>query len=159
LPSFFMSELNLHAPELAKHFPESGSAGKPEIKKINSVALVANWQYMEDAYRKVPALSVDIALAERTRKACAIQASFIWHDIGSWEDFAALFDKKETDKDLLKVHTSNCFVYSDIPAVLCGVRDIIAVVKNGKLLITKKGSSTLLKDKTVRDFIARLDKK
>ncbi len=159
LPSFFMNELHLHAPEVAKHFPESGFADEPEIKKINSVALVANWQYMEDAYRKVPALSVDIAVAERTRKACAIQASFIWHDIGSWEDFAALFDKKETDKDLLKVHTSNCFVYSDIPAVLCGVRDIIVVVKNGNLLILKKDADNLLKEKSVHNFIERLDKR
>mgnify|MGYP000535113284 CR=1 FL=1 len=95
---------------------------------------------MENAYKDVSAISIDIAVAEHTKKACVILASFTWHDIGSWGNFAALFAPCTTDKEALQVQTSNCFIYSDIPAVLCGVKDIIVVVKNGKLLILKKNT-------------------
>lgn len=57
------------------------------------------------------------------------------------------------------MQTSNCFIYSDIPAVLCGVKDIIVVVKNGKLLILKKNTDALLEEETVKTFIERLEKK
>ncbi|WP_442726945.1 mannose-1-phosphate guanylyltransferase [Treponema sp.] len=165
LPSFFMNELNLYAPEVAKHFPECDFSKDepysktdfitaPLVNRIGRIKTIDNWTYMENAYQSVPTIAVDVALAERTDKAYAVQASFDWRDVGTWENFADLFAENENTAE---VQSSGCFVYSDIPAVLCGVEDIIAVVKNGKLLITKKGSSSLLKDKTVRDFIECLD--
>ncbi|MGI5172123.1 mannose-1-phosphate guanylyltransferase [Treponema sp. OMZ 840] len=175
LPSVFMNELNLHVPEIAKHFPECDFL-QPDIRETDGIKTVQSWPYMEDAYKDVPAIAADIAIAERTDKACAVNASFDWRDIGTWESFAELFDElkysasvtdgstktahsaDDTKKaNFIEADSSGCFVYSDIPAVLCGVKDIIAVVKNGKLFIAKKGSSSLLKDKTVRGFIEGLD--
>ncbi|WP_428768120.1 sugar phosphate nucleotidyltransferase [Treponema sp. HNW] len=168
LPSIFMNELKLHAPDIASHFPEcdfskDGTYSQnvcmteaPSVNKIGSIKAIENWIYMENAYQSVPSLAVDVAVAERTDKAYAVRASFEWRDVGTWENFADLFSE---NANTAETETSGCFVYSDIPAVLCGVRDIIVVVKNGKLFITKKGSSTLLKDPSVRDFIAHLDLK
>lgn len=159
LPSILITELQLHTPEIVMHFPEYELADQPKIKKVSGVAIITNWQYMENAYKDVSAISIDIAVAEHTKKACVILASFTWHDIGSWGNFAALFAPCTTDKEALQVQTSNCFIYSDIPAVLCGVKDIIVVVKNGKLLILKKNTDALLEEETVKTFIERLEKK
>jgi len=103
------------------HFPEYELSNEPKIKKVNGVAVITSWQYMENAYKDISAISIDIAVAEHTKKACAVLASFTWHDIGSWENFAALFDTGTADEKSLQVQTSNCFIYSDIPTVLCGV--------------------------------------
>ena len=168
LPSVFMQELKLHAPDVALHFSGDISYDKMNIVNIQGIRALKDWAYMENAYRNVPALPVDVAIAERTTNAYALKTSFNWIDVGTWESFADLFQgdienniTKGVVSDQLSVvgvEASNCFVYSDIPAVLCGVKDIIAVVKNGKLLIVKKGFSSMLKDNTVRNFIVQLEK-
>lgn len=171
LPSVFIQELKLHAPDIEQHFPENISCEKMEVVKIKGIKTLKTWLYMENAYKNVPSLPVDVAIAERTKNAYAVKTSFDWTDVGTWENFADLFRLEiENEDDVIdgsevnwipvaEAKTSNCFVYSDIPAVLCDVEDLIVVVKNGKLLIVKKGSSSMLKNDLIHNFVLELDKR
>lgn len=171
LPSVFIQELKLHAPDIEQHFPENISCEKMEVVKIKGVKTLKTWPYMENSYKNVPSLPVDVAIAERTKNAYAVKTSFDWTDVGTWENFADLFRLEIENKDdvidgievnrvpVAEEKTSNCFVYSDIPAVLCDVEDLIVVVKNGKLLIVKKGSSSMLKNDLIHNFVLELDKR
>ena len=51
----------------------------------------------------------------------------------------------ENDK-VGSVQSKNNFVYSDIPVALCGVEDLVVVIKDGKALVMKKGASSLMRE-------------
>ena len=42
--------------------------------------------------------------------------------------------------------SSNTYVNSDIPVAICGVDDIIVVIRDGKALISKKGETNSVKE-------------
>ena len=99
---------------------------------------------MVESYKTVKAIAVDNAIAERTQKAAAVKASFTWDDVGCWD----AFEKHYTSEDdkIVSVKSKNNFVYSDIPVALCGVEDILVVIKDGKALVMKKGSSGYMRE-------------
>jgi hypothetical protein len=45
----------------------------------------------------------------------------------------------------VSINSKGNFVYSDIPVALCGVEDLMVVVKNGALLIARKGAGQQVK--------------
>lgn len=46
---------------------------------------------------------------------------------------------------VFSVDSSGNYVYSELPVALCGVGDLIVVVKNGRVLVTRKGQGQLVK--------------
>jgi len=140
----FKKELKICTPEIFEAFEPLTQSSVPKIKFINEIKTIEEWDEMNEAYNKTPALSIDKAIAEKTEKACAIKASFSWDDVGSWDAFEKLFSKNPSKTAL--INSNNCFVYSDIPVAICGVDDVIVVIKNGNALVMKKGSSTLVRE-------------
>ncbi len=150
LPTVFMNELTIHSPNLVQSFLPIALSESPYIEDRDGIQTISTWQYMINSYEKATAISVDHALAEKTDKAFAIKTCFGWHDIGTWDSFASQFtDNNESNVTVGNVAQSdckNCFVYSDAPVVLCGVEDLLVTVKDGNVLIMKKGSSELIKE-------------
>ena len=141
---FLKSELKKCEPEVSQAF-ECVSTGKaPELSKIHDIFYISQWQEMEEAYKKTPKIAIDNAIAEKTKNAYAVSTSFNWDDVGSWDAFSKFAEGNENV--IAKAESENCFVYSDIPVALCDVQDLIVVIKNGKALIMKKGSSNLVRD-------------
>ena len=99
---------------------------------------------MEEAYATVKAIAVDNAIAERTERAVAVRATFNWDDVGSWDAFERLFS--ENVGKTVQIASKNNFIYSDIPVALCGVDDLVVVIKNGNALVMKKGSSGMMRE-------------
>lgn len=141
---FLKSELKKCEPEVSQAF-ECVSTGKaPGLSKIHDIFYISQWQEMEEAYKKTPKIAIDNAIAEKTKNAYAVSTSFNWDDVGSWDAFSKFAEGNENV--IAKAESENCFVYSDIPVALCDVQDLIVVIKNGKALIMKKGSSNLVRD-------------
>ncbi len=142
--SLFESELKTCEPKVYDAFDGFKDAELPEEKSMNGVKYIDSWDAMQDAYEKTLAIAVDNAIAERTTKAAAVKARFNWDDVGSWDAFEKLFDKN--DEKTVEIKSGNNFVYSDIPVALCGVEDLVVVIKNGNALVMKKGSSNMMRD-------------
>lgn len=140
----YLSELSKCEPEAYFAFVDLEKNPEPKFKTINNFRVLDFWQGLEEMYKNAPHISIDNALAEKTQKACTVKASFSWEDVGSWDTFEKLFSKNEGK--VATVESENCFVYSDIPVALCGVKDLIVVVKNNKLLVIKKGYSDIVKE-------------
>ena len=137
--TFFMGEVKTYAPEIYDSFKSFDTADIPETKTAKGISFISNWQAMTEAYSTVPAIAVDNAIAERTVRAATVKASFMWDDVGSWDAFEKYFH--ENDRKTIEVKASHNFVYSDIPVALCGVDDLVVVIKNGCALVMKKGAS------------------
>lgn len=134
--TFFLRELATLTPEVANAFCDIESADSPSITKLHGVDYIAKWTAMDLAYSKTPSIAIDKAVAEKTKRAAVVVATFTWDDIGNWDSFARHCNEKCTTYE---VNSNNCFVYSDIPVALCGVSDLNIVVKNGKVLVMRKG--------------------
>ncbi len=152
LPSLFITELELHTPEVSTAFTVIKAKDKPSIQTENGIQYLNAWNYMVKTYKKSIAISIDHAVAEKSKKAFAVRAGFKWKDIGTWDSFASLFKNNYEGNAIVgkvvQTNSSNCFVYTDTPVVLCGIENLIISIKNGKVLIMKKGTSESIKDTT-----------
>ena len=117
----------------------SGSSGAPAGAGPVPVAPTAE---VRAAYRGLPAISIDYALMERTRRVAAVRASFRWSDVGSWDELARI---NPGDVPAAAAEARGNAVFSDLPVALAGVDDLIVVVKNGAVLVTRKGRSQLVR--------------
>ncbi|MGN0728265.1 mannose-1-phosphate guanylyltransferase [Treponema sp.] len=142
--SLFEDEIKKYEPEMHEAFKVFDTAKLPECKILNSIKYIEGWEPLVDSYSKTKAVAVDNAVAERTDRAVAVKASFDWDDVGSWDSFEKYF--KKDSGDFISVESSGNFVYSDMPVALCGVQDLIVVVKNGKILVMKKGASSSMRE-------------
>ncbi len=107
---------------------------------------------MEKVYENVPQVAVDTAVAEKTKHAVAVKASFEWDDVGSWDSFSQLFEKNQGIS--VEIDGANNFIYSDIPTAVCGLDGVIVVIKNGMALVMKKGESDKMRAvvKQIKDY-------
>jgi len=142
---FFFREMKLCTPEVYNAFSPVREGTVPVPESQNGIGIVRNWPEMEETYRVVPAIAIDKSVAEKTRKACAVHASFSWTDVGSWDMFSSLCTTKNSTS-VVQIQSTGNFVYSDIPVALCGINDVVVVVKNGAVLVMKKGCSAMVRD-------------
>lgn len=140
---FFIDELTKLTPEIADAFLPLAESPLPKQGKIGGINAITSWKEMDIAYTKTAAISVDVALAEKTEHSYMVAASFSWDDVGSWDSFAR--HSKGTENAAI-ISSKNCFVYSDIPVALCGAEDLNIIIKNGKALVMKKGADNFVRD-------------
>ena len=141
----FLKEMSNCTPEVYNAFAPVQNGKKPLLTQKNGVYIIKKWSEMELAYQDVPGLAVDKSIAEKTKSAAVVKASFNWTDVGSWDTFSQLCTNPANNR-VVEVQSKNNFVYSDVPVSLCGVEDLIVVVKNNKVLVMKKGQSALVRD-------------
>jgi mannose-1-phosphate guanylyltransferase len=141
---FVLNEIEKHEPSLYGAFTNLASSPMFSIGQKDAIHYLQSWPALDHSYALTPSLSIDIALAEKTKFASVVKASFSWDDVGSWDSFETLFSSHHGSA--IEIQSSNNFVYSDIPVALCGVQDLIVVVKNNKVLVLKKGKSELVKE-------------
>lgn len=95
-------------------------------------------------YEALPSISVDYAILERSSRVAMVPATFSWNDVGSWDEVAQLLPGEAPH--VIELDGKGNYVYSEIPVALCGVEDLIVVIREGKALVLKKGTSQLVRD-------------
>lgn len=98
---------------------------------------------LEKLYSDLSSISIDYAVMEKSPKGAIIPAFFQWNDIGSWDQLADCFP--ELGEAERQIEANNNFVFSDLPVSLIGVEDLHVIVKNGEILVCKRGMSQKVK--------------
>jgi hypothetical protein len=81
-------------------------------------------------------------------------SDFFWADVGSWDEYAKLAGDGSV---VFSAGGGNSYVLSDIPVALCGVDDLVVVIKSGAdgrppaALIAKKNTT-----QNVREIVDKL---
>lgn len=109
-----------------------------------------------DSFCTAPDISVDYAIAERTKLAATVPGDFGWSDIGSWD---ALWELSPKDKEGNAVHgdvflddARNCYVRSEgILTTVCGVKDLVVVSTRDAVMISHRERA-----QDVKNMVARL---
>jgi mannose-1-phosphate guanylyltransferase/mannose-1-phosphate guanylyltransferase/mannose-6-phosphate isomerase len=138
-------EFLAYAPDICKPF--LGLAGKAAAEKGGISEGVRVWGDGGDfraVYEKMPSISVDYAVLEKSKKVAMVKAGFEWNDVGSWDEAARLYPDEAPA--VFACEASGNRVFSDMPVALCGVEGLIVVIRNGRALVMKKGASQLVRE-------------
>lgn len=129
----FFAELQAHVPEMA--------GATIRLAEGNAGAFFA----------EVTPIAIDHALLERSHKVIVLKGDFPWDDVGGWEALARLIPADPKGN----VHRGPVFLadaertiaWSEgIPIVLAGVKDVVVVEANGRILVIDRARAAELKD-------------
>ena len=115
-------ETTAHTPEIAPHLQALRSGD------------------VQGFFRDVTPISIDVGLLERSGSVAVVSGAFAWDDIGTWQALTRVRPKDRGGNVVVGnafTHESeDCIVWSDRDTiVLSGVRDLIVVQANGRILV------------------------
>ena len=95
-------------------------------------------------------VSIDIGLLERSPMVAVVPGNFTWDDIGTWDALARVRPRDKSGNVIqgpVHLHeVEDTIVWSDgEPIVLSGVRDLIVVRANGRILVMSRKKAADLK--------------
>ncbi|MGE5327923.1 MAG: mannose-1-phosphate guanylyltransferase/mannose-6-phosphate isomerase [Deltaproteobacteria bacterium] len=129
----FLEELALYQPEIYDLFMEN------------------SYQEIVQKFEDMPSISIDYAIAEKSRRVVTIPISSYWNDIGSWD---AIYDAMQKDEnknvkngDCMTIDCSDSLIIgADRLVVGIGLEDMIVVETDDVILVSKKGESQKVKE-------------
>ena len=145
----FADELTRHAPQAAAAFDNPDKAWF-NLHRESDIAVFEPSPELRRRYKACPAISVDYAVMEKTDRIRMVKADFEWNDVGSWDVIAEV--GVPTDPPVYQEESSGNYVYADCPVALCGVKDLIVAVANGRVMVCRKGMSQLVKNAAEKDI-------
>lgn len=127
-----LREIALHTPEIAPHL---------ELLRRDDVA---------GFFRAVAPVSIDVGLLERSRAVAVVPGAFAWDDVGTWDALTRVRPKDAEGNVLVgravARDSADCLVWAeDDTVVLHGVRDLIVVQANGRVLVMPRARAPDLK--------------
>ncbi len=150
---FVLDEFRANAGDVVAPFDALAAPSPQATEKRDGVPVITAWEGLAEAYAAARSVSIDYAIAEKCRRASVVVGSFDWLDIGSWDEYANLVGREAersgtVDRQpVFAAASTGCFVDSDLPVALCGVEDLIVVVRSGAdggppaVLVCKRGES------------------
>ena len=130
----FLDELETHAPNVLQSAKDAYKNAKSDLE--HQVRVLSS--FMD----KIPDISIDYALMQKTNKIAMVALDAGWSDLGSFDELAKHLPSTANES----VASDGNFVYSHKLTALVDVQDLIVVDTKDALLITKKGSSQRVKD-------------
>lgn len=145
----FLEELGRLQPEMLKAVREAveGATADLDFVRLDPAAFGA-----------APAISIDVAVMERTDAGAVVPASMGWSDVGSW---SALWDVGEKDGarnvvrgDVELRDSAGCYVHADARHVsLLGTRDLVVVETDDAVLVAARDRA-----QEVKEVVEHLDR-
>ncbi len=104
----------------------------------------------EAAFAAAPDISIDYAIAEKTKKAAVVSAAIGWSDVGSWSALAEIAPRDAAGNfaqgDVVLEKSENCYARSDgMLTALLGVKDLIVVTTQDAVLVAHKNEAQNVK--------------
>jgi len=115
--------------------------------------LANNNHYSElfSKFNEMPNISIDYAIAEKSKKVVMVPIDLSWNDIGSWDAIYEVMNKDENGNvksgDCLTLNCSNSFIMGNERLVVgIGIEDTIIVETDDVIVVAKKGESQKVKN-------------
>lgn len=101
-------------------------------------------------FRRVPDISIDYGVMEKSSRLCVVQGDFQWDDVGSWLALERYFGKDREGNiligDVRGIGLRDSIMYSqEVPLRAYDIEDLIIVVSKHGVLVCKKKRAQELK--------------
>jgi mannose-1-phosphate guanylyltransferase/mannose-6-phosphate isomerase len=107
-------------------------AFEPELFKRMSNSVAAKETVAKTDYEKLPNISIDYAIMERTDRGAVLPSDFGWSDIGSWKSLYDFFPKDDKGNvikgDVIAKKTRNCLIIGNKRLVAANCLENMVVV-------------------------------
>jgi mannose-1-phosphate guanylyltransferase len=105
------------------------------------------FEQIRDNYSKLPRISFDYEVAEKSESVGVVYYSGAWKDLGTWNALTNELPHKQIGKAIIaKCHNTTIINELSIPVVCHGVSDAVIVASPDGILISDKIKSESLKD-------------
>ncbi len=136
--STLMAELKKHSPNIYK-----------VIKDANLETTSPSMAYQE--FDKMPDISIDYALMEKSKKLAVLPLNCYWYDMGSWEAIYEVSEKDENENyisgNVIDIDSKNSLIYSTSSLVTTiGLENTIVVETEDAILVCDKSKAQDVKE-------------
>ena len=141
----FAFRASIFEEEIKKHLPEVYEAFKGE-----------NWrENLEEIYRRLPDISVDYGIMEKSERVAIVPTDMEWSDVGSFDSLYELL-KKDSDGNAV---IGRCYLINSRNNLVMGER-LVAMIDIENLMVLDSGDAILIcprgKGQEVRSLFSRL---
>lgn len=124
----------------------------PAIREM----LGRSFDEMNDQFHKMPEISIDYAVMEKSDRVALLPLDLYWNDIGSWDSLHDILSRDENGNavvgDVMAIDTKNCLIFGDKRLLsTIGLEDCLVVETSDAVLIARKGEAW-----KVREIVNRL---
>jgi mannose-1-phosphate guanylyltransferase/mannose-6-phosphate isomerase len=125
----------------------------PEIRAM----LDSSFDELVSHFHKMPGISIDYAVAERSDRIVVLPLDLYWNDIGSWDSLYDIAEKDEKGNvklgDVIAIDTNDTLVISRKRLIsTIGLEECLIIDTDDALLIAKKGET-----QKVREIVNKLN--
>lgn len=101
--------------------------------------------FLKGTFEHLPKTSVDYGIMEKAQKVLAVEATFDWDDVGSWNAVAKHFPADAESNTVIgqaviQDSSNNIVVSTGRVIALCGVKDLVIVETEDALLVCHRDS-------------------
>lgn len=120
---------------------------QPDIAAQMSASLTE----MLENFAEMPSISIDYAIAEKSKLVITIPLTAYWNDIGSWDAIYEILDKDAAGNaihgDCMTIDCSNSLLLGKSRLIAgIGLEDLLVVETDDVILVAKKGESQKVKE-------------
>jgi mannose-1-phosphate guanylyltransferase len=150
----FVFPAGLMRDEIATHLPEL-HAGLLDLQKRKSA--------VAEIYPKLPSISIDVGVMEKSKRTAVIAGTFAWSDVGSWDAAMEVYPADSSGNvllgDALPIDVKQSYVdaRSGRLVAVVGLEEVIVVDTPDAVLVMKRGKSQDVK--AVVDLLKGQNKK
>jgi mannose-1-phosphate guanylyltransferase len=103
---------------------------------------------MSKQYRKLPKISFDYEIVERSNHIVALPYEGDWKDLGTWNTLTEEIETAVIGKGIIAGESSNTHVINelDIPITLLNLSNVIVAASPDGILVSDKSSSPMIKE-------------
>jgi mannose-1-phosphate guanylyltransferase/mannose-6-phosphate isomerase len=128
----------------------------PDLLQEMEALFLRREGFTKDNYEKLPEISIDYAIMEKTDKGVVLPSDFGWSDIGSWKSLYDFLPKDNNsnviDGDVITKDTKNC--------IIMGYERLIATNQLTNMVVVETPDSVFVSDlddsRDVKSIVARL---
>lgn len=131
--SVILEELEKHCPKITEILPEAEYSDK-------------NPSVSYDTYEKMPSISIDYAVMEKSDKIALVPLESDWNDLGSWQSIYDISNKDNSNNvisgNVINVDSSNSLLYSSSKCLATiGLDNIVLIETEDAILACDKNKT------------------
>ena len=110
-----------------------------------------SYKEMRQRFHEMPNISIDYAIAEKSKRMVVLPLKLYWNDVGSWDAIHEVLDKDVNGNaikgDCIALDCKNTLIMGNNRLITCvGLENIIVVETQDVILVAQKGKSQRVKD-------------